>query len=250
MRWVYLPLILILLLATFVFYKKRYQHPMVLELGETPTALLSTPVELLEEAQRRLIQTNRLEKVLSGAGVSSITLRTASPFTTLSVKQKVQLIASRLGVEVKPINETLVSTPNMTLSQLTLVDGFPLNIDRILLCFPEQTAAEDVFSGLKLHSETHSRITLILGTDSAYQRKLYNTTRDTSNKWVAPQGSEITRLLLAPDAETTLAEILAGQLSLQQISPYRIGGGVNNESVFFGRRELIHKSLTATQQTI
>ncbi|PWQ92833.1 eIF2A-related protein [Leucothrix pacifica] len=240
MWWAYLGLLILsLLVATYVFYKKRYQHPMVLELSETPTALLTTPVELLDEAKRRLTQTNRLEKVLSGADVSSNTLKAATPFATLDTQQKTQLIASRLGADAKPIDETQASAPSMALSQLTLAEGFPLNIDRILLCFPEQTAAEDVFSSLKHNAEAHSRITLIIGNDSAYQRKLYNTTRDTSNKWVAPQGAEITRLLLAPDAEIALAEILAGQLSLQQISPYRIGGGVNNESVFFGRRELI-----------
>lgn len=35
------------------------------------------------------------------------------------------------------------------------------------------------------------------------------------------------------------AKILAEQLALQQLSPYQIGGGVNKEAIFFGRRELI-----------
>ncbi len=49
----------------------------------------------------------------------------------------------------------------------------------------------------------------------------------------------MTRLLLATNPENTLAAIVARQLSLQQISPYRIGGGVAKESVFFGRQDLI-----------
>ena len=116
--------------------------------------------------------------------------------------------------------------------------NFPLNIDKLLLHFPTE-APEDVFQTLKTNPETQNKITLIIGPDSAYQRKLYTTTKQLDNKWVAPQSRELTRLLLSPNPENTLAEILSGQLSLQQISPYRVGGGVSNESVFFGRRELI-----------
>ena len=232
-------LLLSLLIAAFVFYKKRYQHPMVLELSETPSALLNVPFESLDEAQRRLTKTSRLDNVLSSAEVSGRTLRSAAPFKDLTATDKAQLIAKRVGAETQLIKETLANAPDLELHQLTLAEGFPLNIDRLLLCFPETTASEDVFSVLKHHPEAQSRITLILGTGSDFQRKLLTKTSDTSNKWVAPQGAEITRLLLAPDAETALAETLSGQLSLQQISPYRIGGGVNNESVFFGRRELI-----------
>ena len=232
-------LVLSLLITAFVFYKKRYQHPMVLELSETPSALLNMPFESLDEAKRRLTQTSRLDNVLSSAGVSGRTLAFASQLKDLKASEKAQLIAKRLGAEAQPIQETLANAPDLALYQLTLAEGFPLNIDRLLLCFPETTASEDVFLVLKHHPDAQARITLIMGTDSDFQRKLLIKTSDTSNKWVAPQGVEVTRLLLAPDAETTLAEILAGQLSLQQISPYRIGGGVNNESVFFGRRELI-----------
>ena len=238
--WIYLGLlILTLLLVTFVFYKKRYQHPTVIELSETPSALLRMPFEQLGEAQQRLTQTNRLDNILSGAGVSNRTLESAVPFAKLGTNDKAQLIAERLGAKVSPIQETLTNAPNIALYQLTFAEGFPLNIERVLLCFPGATVSEDVLSVLKHHPEAQARITLIMGADSDYQRQLITKAGDASNKWVAPQGTEITRLLLAPDAETALAEILAEQLSLQQISPYRIGGGVNNESVFFGRRELI-----------
>jgi hypothetical protein len=104
-----------------------------------------------------------------------------------------------------------------------------------------QIAPEDVFTELKSLPESAdgNRITLIIGPDNSYQLKLLNTTEDTSNKYVAPRSAQLTAWLLSPNAETVLAQILAEQLSLNQISPYKIGGGVDNESVFFGRRELI-----------
>ena len=232
-------LILVFLAIIYTFYIRIYQHPMVLELSKKPSSLFKLPIEQLNEAENRLVKISRLDKVLSDAEVSPDTLKIAISFHLLSPEEKAHSIASRLGAKSTPVNETLANAPIMALYQLKLNAGFPLNIDRALLCFPQKTAAEDVFTALKQQADIQSAITLIIGDDSAYQRKLYSTTRDTSNKWVAPQGSEITRLLLAPDAEETLAEILSGQLSLQQISPYRIGGGVSNESVFFGRRELI-----------
>jgi hypothetical protein len=122
---------------------------------------------------------------------------------------------------------------------LILPPTFPLNVDRLFLFFPDPIAAEDAFTHLKNLPQTEGRITLLIGNSSEYQRKLYTTTADRSNKWVAPQGAELTRLLLDPHPEQALATLLAGQLALQQISPYQIGGGVNKESVFFGRRELI-----------
>ena len=122
---------------------------------------------------------------------------------------------------------------------LQLSNNFPLNINQLQFFFPNNLAVEDVFSHLKNIPQAQNHITIIIGNDSEYQRKLHAKTKDTTNKWVAPLGYELTRLLLSQDAETVLAEILAGQLSLQQISPYRIGGGVANESLFFGRREMI-----------
>ena len=232
------------LLGFTIFYFRRYRHPLVLELSEQPQALLRLPFEQLPEAQQRLTQTRRLDKILSDAAVSPQTLQAAISFQQLAPTEKATTLAQRIGVSLPAplVGEGLGMGGNAGGTNtffLHLPPDFPLNVDKFLLFFPGELAAEDVFTHLKNIPEAQSRITLIMGNDSACQRKLYNTTRDPSNKWVAPQGGDITRLLLTPDAEIALAEILAGQLALQQISPYRVGGGVSNESVFFGRRELI-----------
>ncbi|MFZ1388711.1 MAG: ATP-binding protein [Thiolinea sp.] len=125
-----------------------------------------------------------------------------------------------------------------TLFILKLPNNFPLNVNRVLLYFPS-TPAEDTLNALRAIPQAEGRITLIIGADGAYQRKLLNTSQDRSNKYVAPQSKQITELLLSPNPEPVFAKILAEQLALQQLSPYQIGGGVNKEAIFFGRRELI-----------
>jgi hypothetical protein len=80
----------LLLLSFTIFYFRRYRHPLVLELGETPQALLRLPPEQLPEARTRLTQTRRLDKVLSDAAVSPQTLQTAIGFHQLPQPKKPQ----------------------------------------------------------------------------------------------------------------------------------------------------------------
>ncbi len=52
------------------------------------------------------------------------------------------------------------------------------------------------------------------------------------------QPKEITKILLSVDGAKVLADNFAEQLSLTQISPYQLGGGVKS-SMFFGRGEIV-----------
>jgi len=93
-------------------------------------------------------------------------------------------------------------------------------------------------------ADSNRYVILIFGNDSHYQWGLYLTAQKTSNKWVAPQSGELSSLFLSPNADKVLMSILAGQLSLQYISPYQIGGGVKKQGIFFGRKEMIHQIVT------
>lgn len=230
-KWVYIvPALLSVFSLLGIFYFRRYHHPLLRSLSEQPTKLLQLPIEQLSEAQQRLKQTKRLDSVLSDIEVSVVTLQKALDFQGWDDEQKAEYLALRLGTTLERSKDLSLKTP----------PRFPLNIDKLQLCIPDvNVAPEDLLRELKANPVTSNTITLIIGPDSTYQRKLYKTTRDLSNKWVAPLDKELTQLLLSPDPENILAEILAGQLSLQQISPYKTGGGVHNESTFFGRRELI-----------
>ena len=124
--------------------------------------------------------------------------------------------------------------------ELRLPDAFPLNLDRCLLGFPAADSnPQDFLDDLRTIPQARLRVSLLISPSSDYQRQLYDKTKDRTNKWVAPSRSELTNLLLSPAPAMTLANLLASQLTLTQLSPYQLGGGVNHEAVFFGRQEII-----------
>jgi sugar lactone lactonase YvrE len=229
--WILAPLLLLTLIA--LFYLRRYRHPLVVRLSSEPALLLKLPPEQLEDARIRLEQTRRLEQIMSEAEVTRQTLSQAITFIKEKTPQeKAQWLAKRLGTTAKNLQPALW--------ELRLPDNFPLNLDRCLLYFPAAgSEPKALFDDLKAIEQTRMRATVLIGPNSEYQRKLYDKTKDRTNKLVAPSGSQLTHLLLSPEPEIVLAKILADQLTLTQLSPYQLGGGVNRESVFFGRQEII-----------
>ena len=120
-----------------------------------------------------------------------------------------------------------------------LPEAFPLNLDHCLLGFPAADShPQDFLDNLRAIPQTRMRVVLLISPSSDYQRRLYDITKDRTNTWVAPSRSELTNLLLSPTPEITLANLWASQLTLIQLSPYQLGGGVNREAVFFGRQEI------------
>ena len=226
-----LPSLAIVLIA--LFYLRRYRHPLVVQLSANATALLRLPTEQLGDARIRLTKTNRLKATLAEAEVTAQTLSSAVAFVEKKTpEERAQWLADRLGASVEAVQPSLW--------ELHLLDTFPLNLDRCLLSFPSAEAAPmDVYTQFRAIPQTRMRATILIGPDSAYQRKLREKTSDRTNKLVAPRGSELTELLLSPEPDKVLARILADQLTLAQLSPYQLGGGVNRETVFFGRQDII-----------
>ena len=229
--WILAPLLLMVLIA--LFFLRRYRHPLVVQLSSQPALLLKLPPEQLQDARLRLEQTRRFEQILSDAEVTRQTFSQAIAFIKEKAPQeKAQCLAKRLGTATKNLKPALW--------ELRLPDNFPLNVDCCLLYFPAaDSEPKAVFDDLKAIEQTRMRATVLFGPDSAYQRILRDKTKDRTNKLVAPSGSELTQLLLSPEPEIILAKILADQLTLTQLSPYQLGGGVNRESIFFGRQEII-----------
>ncbi|MBU0967647.1 MAG: hypothetical protein KKA54_14850 [Proteobacteria bacterium] len=230
LTWLLLPILVLIMVG--LFYLKRYRHPLVVKLSSEPIALLHLPVEQLPEARKRLQQTGRLDKILSEAEVTDKTMAGAVSFAKETASRKAAWLASRLGATHREVETGLW--------EMRLPVNFPLNMEFCLLFFPEPgTQANDVLEKLKLLPQTRLHATLLIGPDSEYQRKLHAKTRDRTNKLVAPLGHQLTDLLLSPEPELALAKIFAEQLTMSQISPYQIGGGVNRESIFFGRQDII-----------
>jgi hypothetical protein len=230
LAWLLLPILMMIVVG--LFYLKRYRHPLVVRLSAEPAALLHLPVEQLPEARRRLTQTGRLNKIMSEAEVTDKTMDRALSFAGETAARKADWLASRLGTTRREVETGLW--------EMRLPANFPLNMEYCLLFFPEHgMQANDVLEKLKPLPQTRLQATLIIGPDSEYQRKLQAKTGDRTNKLVAPLGQQLTDLLLSHEPEMVLAKIFAEQLTMSQISPYQIGGGVNRESIFFGRQEII-----------
>jgi hypothetical protein len=72
---------------------------------------------------------------------------------------------------------------------------------------------------------------------------LRKATKNPDNWFVAPNGSELTALLLSPAPQEELARRIAAQVKITRISPYQTRGGVKRESAFFGRSQLLAQIL-------
>lgn len=200
--------------------------------------LLDLLPEQLQKAERELTKQRILETTLEKAGITEDVLTTALHVVSfLSDKKKAIWISKRINARGSFIDNFEITR----YQDLRLSSSFPLNIHRIRLYLPDKyTSPQDALKQVKTFPDFDRWITLILGRSSEYQSNLYFISKLLVNKLVAPQGKEVTRLLLSPKAEYELAEILSNQLSLQLISPYRISGGVKKESIFFGRTEMIN----------
>lgn len=237
--WLLLPLLLMILVT--LYYLRRYRHPLVMQLSGDPPSLLQLPFEQLAEARTRLQQTRRFDTVLSENEISRNTFEQSIAFVhDKAAENKAQWLARRLGGTLHPLPDSVPRDERMPFWELRLPEDFPLNLDRCLLGFPSpDSEPQDAFDALRAVPQTRLHVTLLIGPNLDYQARLYDRTKDRTNKWVATSGPELTRLLLSPHPQTVLANLFADQLALTQLSPYQLGGGVNRESVFFGRQEII-----------
>ena len=237
--WLLAPVLL--LTVPTLFYLRRFHHPLVVQLSEEPALILQLQPDQLTQARTRLEQTRRLETVLSNAQVTRKTLDEGITFfANNSPQEKADKLAQRIGRTVSLFSPADGQAEAVRLWEMRLPDDFPLNVQRCLVCFPSpDLEPQDLFMDLKKIPQTQMHATLLISQNAEYQRQLYEQTKDRTNKWVAPSTSELTHLLLSPTPALTLANLLADQLSLTQLSPYQVGGGVERESVFFGRQETI-----------
>ena len=54
---------------------------------------------------------------------------------------------------------------------------------------------------------------------------------------------DLTAWLLSSQPDKVVARIISGQVSLAQVSPYQVSGGVNRSTIFFGREQLLGQIL-------
>jgi hypothetical protein len=232
MAWYFYALMVAvaLFLLWSVWYYRRYKNPLIVKLTKNPNELLNLPHAQLPQAKKRLQNINQLETTLAKAEVSPKILQNAIEFTSTDNLTKITTIAQRVGARLKQ---------HKSYYELRLAENFPLSVDGLSVKFIESQSVIDVKDEVRDSGILEGRIVLLLASEEMMHEIYREITSDKTNMWVTLRGSDLTRLLLSPKPKEILAEIISSQIALTQISPYQIGGGVNRESIFFGRERII-----------
>ncbi|UCH96129.1 MAG: hypothetical protein JSV88_04545, partial [Candidatus Aminicenantes bacterium] len=233
--------LLALVVLAGLYYVRLYLNPLVTQLSKSPLELLHLEPHGLERAQKLLARTHRLETVLSGAGVSKSRLeKTLDFYHHNNPERQLNILAQQLDASLEPSLEINTPPQDIHLFKLRLSSDFMLNLDRCFLAFPAAgLSAHDILKNLKQVEILNYRVCILIALDETQQAALRKESLKTENLLVTPSYKELTHLLLCPDPQTALARLIALQVKLTQVSPYHIKGGIDRESIFFGRKQLL-----------
>lgn len=223
-------LALLLAVTASIYYQKTYRNPAVVRLTARPAALREVELGDLGATTLALKRASRLEPVLRSASVEGPWLAAASRLGgEVATDARLTTLAQRLGMAIDP-----ASTGG--LPSFTLPAEFSLNLPRLRLrALTDAEVARDVANELGHVTE----VTLVLGATAAQRRELSALARQKPGMVVAPDGAELTRLMLAADPQDELARLIARYVPVTQISPYQTGAGVHRQGLFFGRSSVL-----------
>jgi WD40 repeat protein len=216
-----------------IWYLKRYRNSLVLQLQNTPKALLSFGPERLVEAQTKLSKINELESVLKTLEIEPKKFTEALAFFDKRDEEKVAYLADSLNASYVKEGEFY---------RLSLGENFPLHTLNSFLVYVDNETAN------KMHKKalaTQEKI-LVLGS-SQEQNSLAKMAGDKSNFVIAPTVSQLNQLLMFDETQEVLVMILSHCLYAKNMSPYQINGDVKNADNFFGRVEILRDILSNTK---
>ena len=119
--------------------------------------------------------------------------------------------------------------------RIILPNTFALNIKHFLLSFPERKSEIDIVVEL---IDLYDKV-FVIAKDKTIQNKIAKIAKNRSNLLIAPLSSELLKFMLGDEKIDNLVKILSQYLTLKDISPYKIAGGVEKESSFYGRVEIL-----------
>jgi WD40 repeat protein len=226
-------------LFMLLFVTHKYFHPLVLQLSKKPENLIQLSAVELIKAQKLLTRTKGLDTILSFNHISPSAFASCTQFfQTTNPEQHAKIIADRLSARFETIDHT-----DIPMFKLHMPTDFLLNMENCLLAFvPIVMDANDFFAHLKKVRDTHFQVCVIISFDQADEKQgaiIQQKASDPGNWFVAPTHNELLSFLLFPDSQNKLAGIIASQVKVTRISPYQTRGGVNKDSVFFGREQLL-----------
>lgn len=229
---------LIVFLGAAVFYMSIYRHPLTLQLSKNHSSMFRLPIEDFPRAVKLLKKTRRLETILSVNKIEISRLNAAISFVS---KKKDMSRANLLIERVGQISEKFSVGP-IEIFEIRMRNEFMLNFESCFMAFlPDDMPGTDGLNELKNSNKIGKSSTcLIIATTIQQQASSKEISRDMENWFVTPDSGDLTEWLLSSNPLEPFSRIISSQIDLKRISPYQIIGGVNNESVFFGRENLLN----------
>jgi len=224
---------LVVLLIIILYYLHFYHHPIVQQLSAAPSQLLKMPLNQLPQAKRLLQRTHRLDSVLNKNDIHITLLNDAIDFITKSdIEQRRALLATRIGVT------DWQQTDKEYIFKLELGGAFPLNLTHCLLYLPPVNfPAANIIT--ELNAFMRDEVIVVIHFDLIQQNILRSKGKSFETRWIIPNFQELTEWLLSPNSIEMFARLLASQLKVTTISPYQTGGGIDKDSIFFGRETIL-----------
>jgi WD40 repeat protein len=223
--------LLIVALLTALFYISIFFNAQVKQISKAPELLINEPIHSLASTVRKLKLTYSLQHILNTTGVSKNTLKHALDFNGSSFAARCQILCDRLQIK-----ECSLIDEKMTIYKIKMPDSILLNINECFLVFPpaHQTGKE-IYNAFINKTQLH----IIISQGQAQADELAKECKDFKNWLVLPNQKELTRLLLDPAPLDALATIIATQMQIDRISPYKTSAGITNDAVFFGRTHIL-----------
>ena len=229
--YVFISLSFLIAILIFFYYEyKQYckNHPFNINLSKNPQALLTLSIHELKIAKKILSRTKRLNIILDACDINLKILKQAITFTKQKPEKQIKQLTHRLQAKLNAIDQSNY--------QLIFNDDFLINLKQVSIYFPKTTDSKiNILEHLKTYS--HNDFVIIISLKPNHQKILKPIADDMNKRCIIPSLNDLSSLLLDPEPILRFSQIIARQLRLNFISPYRLEGGVNNNALFFGRSD-------------
>jgi hypothetical protein len=224
--WMMILVLMFNFLGTVSMYiKQKFNYELLSE--ELQTLLVNE--SRLKKIKKELSNTIYWESILVKAGIESERFEKTLKFYE-DKEKNIDCLMQQLNVKNYHKEENFF--------RVYFNKSFDLNIDTCLLYITNDSV--DIVKRDILDIDDK----IIVISTEEYQKDIHNLARDRTNRIVAPTQEMLTKLLLENDSEDTLIKIFSECLLFKDLSPYQVNSGVNNESNFFGRVEIIRDIIT------
>ncbi|NIM14878.1 MAG: hypothetical protein GTN53_25910 [Candidatus Aminicenantes bacterium] len=237
-QWYWYVLLGFLVLVTIIsfYYLRFYRHPLVLQLSKSPETFTHLDPNELHHAKNLLKRAQRLKTVLSSVSITKSRLEQGiSFFRDWDPEKRCHYIGELLDAKYESILKDEIHLFKFHLSR-----DFILNMNQCLVAFPNnEIPAHEILSRIKKVEGANYLVCVFISSNEEQHAELHKASLNLDNLFVTPESKELTHLLLSPNPLDVFASLIASQVKVTRISPYQIKTGVNKESIFFGREQLL-----------